>query len=442
MNEWQNLALAVLLVAMAEITNEIIIALFKVRNATTRFHIRLISLLSCFFVFLIVPLKVVELTILSDESEVLRGSSSVWGTRSAMMSFSYSTFALISLALVIIAVFCFLSMFVFSNRIVSRLLGCKPAADHRLLSVVEEVSREVGVTVKHVMISQKKHDAFVYGYPPSLAVGGDLLDILNDEELRIIIRHELYHVKGKDTLLKPMLTALCIIFLYNPMAWFLYRRLFIDRECCCDQKVLVSSHDTRTFLSLLLKVHDFTYQNPYSLAVHWMGSVNRIDSLFSHEKTRKIPVLVCLFFTLSSLFMGGTQLFEERYVEIEGSDLSIDSSALCPARVDNFSDYFSDLPLAEWHQKKIASQEVGIPLHESELVKLLSGPLTKGGVTIRMASRPIGRKPQFFGRNDIVSANCHLIIDIDPEGRLLVSLKQMQQEQQEISPIGEPNTPF
>jgi Zn-dependent protease with chaperone function len=205
MNEWQNLALAVLLVAMAEIANEMIIALFRVRNATTRFHIRLISLLSCFFVFLIVPLKMVELTILSDESEVFRSSSSVWGTRSAMVTFSYSTFALISLALVVAAVVCFVLMFVFSNRIVSRLLGCEPATDHRLLSVVEEVSREVGVTVKQVMISQKKHDAFVYGYPPSLAVGGDLLDILDDEELRIIIRHELYHIKGRDTLLKPVL---------------------------------------------------------------------------------------------------------------------------------------------------------------------------------------------------------------------------------------------
>ncbi|MBU7023527.1 MAG: hypothetical protein HXS40_05110, partial [Theionarchaea archaeon] len=76
MNEWQNLALAVILIVVAQFTNEGIIALLRVRNATTRFRIRLISLLSCFFVFLIVPFKVVELTILSRDIPLGSDSSS------------------------------------------------------------------------------------------------------------------------------------------------------------------------------------------------------------------------------------------------------------------------------------------------------------------------------------------------------------------------------
>lgn len=436
MNEWQNLALAVLLVVMAEIANEVMIALFRVKNATTRFRIRLISLLSCFFVFFIVPLKMVELTILGENMTAgdlsLIDPSYRWSARSAMVTSGYSGFGRVSVILLIVAVVCFVFIFLFSKYIVSRVLWCEPARDVRLLALVEDVSRELGVTVKQVMICWKKCDAFVYGYPPVLAVGKDLLDIVDEKELRIIIRHELHHVKGKDTLLKPMLTALCIIFTYNPFIWLLYKKLFADRECSCDQASITSSQDTRTFLSLLLKFHSLAYGNPHSLAVHWIGATHRVDSLFSYEKTRKIPVIVCFLVTFSSLFVGGTQLFEEQYVEIGSSVISFDA-VVYDYRVTDLVEYFSDLPLAELYQEKALKKEVEISLHENELSELLNAATLSGnGVTIKMATRPIGRKkPQTFEKDNIVDANCTLIIDIDVEGRLYVSIKTLKEQVQE-----------
>jgi hypothetical protein len=312
-------------------------------------------------------------------------------------------------------------MLLFSKQIIACVLECEPATDSRLLTVVRNVSSELGLSIKQVMVCKKKCDAFVYGYPPFLAVGKDLLDALDDSELRIIIRHELYHVKGRDTLLKPFLAALCIVFLYNPMSWFLYRRVFTDRECCADQASITCSQDTRTFLSLLLKFHSLACGTSCSLAVHWIGATNRIDSLLFAEKARKIPVFLCLFFTLSSLFVGGTQLFENQYVEINSSP-PLDSEAYGPQA--DFSGYFYDIPVAEWYNRKTSENEVSIPLQERDLRKLLSADeLAKGEITIRMATLPLGRRPQFFGRNDIVDGNCSLIIEIN-EGRLFVSIRQ------------------
>ncbi|MBU6996852.1 MAG: M48 family metalloprotease [Theionarchaea archaeon] len=424
MNEWQNLALAVTLIVVAQFTNEGIIALLKVRNATTRFRIRLISLLSCFFIFLFVPFKMVELTILSGEIPAGNASSSQidnWVARSATMTSTYSGFARASVVLLVAAVVCFVVMLLFSKQIVARVFECEPATDSRLLTVVNNVSSELGVSIKQVMVCKKKCDAFVYGYPPFLAVGKDLLDVVNDSELRIIIRHELYHIKGRDTLLKPVLAALCIIFLYNPMSWFLYNRVFTDRECCADQASITCTQDTRTFLSLLLKFHSLACGAPCSLAVHWIGATNRIDSLLSAEKSRKIPVFLCLFFTFSSLFVGGTQLFGNQYVEINSST-PLDPEAYGPQA--DFSGYFYDIPVAEWYNKTISETEVSIPLQERDLRKLLSADeLSRGEITIRMATLPLGRRPQFFGRNDIVDGNCNLIIELE-DGRLFVSIRQ------------------
>jgi beta-lactamase regulating signal transducer with metallopeptidase domain len=434
MNEWQNLALAVLLVVMAEIANEITIAVFRVRNATTRFRIRLISLLSCFFVFLVLPLKMIELIIPSGKSLITEEYTSLY-IGPAMLTSRLSRFAWISIILVIIAVLCFTVMLLFSKVVVSRLLQCEPATDPHLLALVEEVSSELGVNVKEIMICKTKCDAFVYGYPPSLAVGEGLLEMLNEEELRIVIRHELYHVKGKDTLMKPLVTALCILFLYNPMMWFLSRKLAADRECCADQAAVTSSQDTKTFLSLLLKFHDVT-KTPHSLAVHWLdsttvrwlGSTSHIDSIFSTEKTRKIPVLVCLFLTFSSLFVGGTHLVEERCVEIERSYSF--NSALYNAQVADVSVYFVDIPLVEWYQNQNQNQEmrdsrVGIPLQESELLELLKAcQYQDGGITIRLAALPLWRRRQLFDTADVdFDADCHLIINTDAEGHLYASIE-------------------
>ena len=421
MNEWQNLVLAVLLVVMVEIANEIMITLFRVKNATTRFRIRLISLLSCFFVFFIVPLRMLELTILGGNTPTgdlsLIDSSYRWSARSAMVTWEYSWFGRVSVILLVAAVVCCIFMFLFSKYIVSRVLWCEPAHDIRLLTAVEDVSRELGVTVKQVMVCWKKCDAFVYGYPPVLAVGKDLLDLVDDKELRIIIKHELHHIRAKDTLLKPVLTALCIIFMYNPMIWVLYKKLFTDRECSCDQASIASSQDTRTFLSLLLKFHNLAQGAPYSLAVRWMGATHRIDSLFSYEKTRKIPVIVCFFVTVSSLFVGGTQLFEEEYVEIGNFSLS----ALSYTNQKEAA-YFSDGPAAELYLEMASiKKEVEIPLRENEFSELLNAATLSGnGVTIKIATRPIGRKkPQTFKMVD----NCTLIINIDADGKFYVSIR-------------------
>lgn len=430
MSEWHNFAAAVLLVVMAEITNEVVIAFFRVRNAITRFRIRLISLFSCFFVFFVLPLKMIELFIPSGGHFLTDNNSYVMKGPITVAS-RFSQFAWISIVLLITAACCFVAMLLFSKVIVLRGLGCEPASDHYLLNLVEEVSRELGVRVKKVMICSEKSDAFVYGYPPTLAVGSDLLTVLDKKELRVVIRHELFHVKKGDTLLKPFFTALCIIFLYNPMVWFLYQRLFNDRECCADRGAITSASDIGVFLSALLKVHDLGAKR-YALAVHWMGATNRIDSVFSDEKVRKIPVVICLVLTLSSLFVGADQLFGEGYLEIESNgivtnNVSFDSTVTSHSQTANLSTYFLDLPLVEWYQSKNSSaQEVRIPISESELVEMLRNSMSSGEeITIRVVALPLGGMQLF--RDDVDSnAQCNFIINTDSEGKLFVIVEKIQ----------------
>lgn len=427
MNEWQNLIMAVLLVIGVEIVNEIIIALFKVRNAMTRFRIRLISLFSCFFVFLVLPLRMIEVIIPSKENLITGGTNSPFILEGPVMLASrFSRFAWISFILIMVGFGCFVLMFIFSELLIPRVLECVPTRDSSLLNMVKEESELLGVKVSNVMISKKKCDAFVFGYPPSLAIGNDLLDLLDTQELRIMIRHELYHIKGKDTLLKPLFTALCVFFVYNPMVWFLYEKIFSDREGCADQGTLVSSQDTRAFLSLLLKFHALKREGVHSLTVHWLGATRQIDNIFCGEKNRILPVFICMFLTLSSLFVGGTQLFADHYVEIGPTELHATPDYILPNTAT--PDYFLDTPLIKWYEEKNEQSDgVGILLQESELLELLkASEFSEHGVTLRLATLPMARQKQFFTEDHDIEfwSRCQLIIRSDG-GILMVTVRKI-----------------
>jgi Zn-dependent protease with chaperone function len=433
MNEWQNLMMAVLLVIAAEIANEMIIALFKVRNAVTRFRIRLISLFSCFFVFLVLPLRMIEVIIPARENLIPGGTNSPFLLEGPVMLASrFSRFAWISFVLIMLGGVCFIAMLLFSKILVPRLLECVPAQDPFLLDMVKEESRALGIHVDTVMISKKKCDAFVFGYPPSLAIGDELLELLNSQELRIMIRHELYHIKGRDTLLKPLFTALCILFVYNPMVWFLHEKIFSDRESCADQGALVSSQDTRAFLSLLLKFHNLKRERVHSLTVHWLGTTRQIDTLFCGEKNRLLPVFLCIVITFSSLFVGGTQLFADHYIEIGPTE--IDASSEYMASDFTNPDYFLDIPLIKWYEEKNEQADgVGILLQESELLELLkASEFSENGVTLRMATLPMARRKQFFTQAQDLEfwSRCQLIIHSDG-GNLIVKVRKVK----ELEPV-------
>jgi hypothetical protein len=97
--------------------------------------------------------------------------------------------------------------------------------------------------------------------------------------------------------------------------------------------------------------------------------------------------------------------------------------------------YFLDDPIAYLYWKKISQEEIELPLHESELKKLLqTSGFSSGEVTIRIAASPLSRKPVFFGRDEIAQTTCQLIIQVDPDGsRLYASIqRQVLPEKQNV----------
>ena len=75
---------------------------------------------------------------------------------------------------------------------------------------------------------------------------------MDDASQRLLLAHEVEHVRRRDTGMLMAGAALTALVPWNPVAWWLARRLRIAVELDCDARVLAAHPDVRRYADLLL----------------------------------------------------------------------------------------------------------------------------------------------------------------------------------------------
>lgn len=72
------------------------------------------------------------------------------------------------------------------------------------------------------------------------------------ERRRIVLKHELLHLKCWDPLLQILAQMVCALYWFNPLAWKAVHRALIERECACDDRVVTSGVSAGAYARTLL----------------------------------------------------------------------------------------------------------------------------------------------------------------------------------------------
>jgi len=97
---------------------------------------------------------------------------------------------------------------------------------------------------------------------------------LSEQQLRLIVAHELAHVQRLDPMVNALQIGVETLFFYHPAVWWLSRRVRIEREHCCDD-IAIAACDGRLEYAQALTTLE-TLRQPPTLALAANGGSLRL----------------------------------------------------------------------------------------------------------------------------------------------------------------------
>ena len=172
-------------------------------------------------------------------------------------------------------------------------------APPELQRVASQIAKRLGLVVTPTIYTTSAHLSpmlWWIGGRVRIFIPVDLLRELEAGQLRLILAHELAHARRRDHLVRWLEWLACVVFWWNPVAWWARRNLRAHEEVCCDALVLESlKPDPRTYANALLSVVE--YLAPAALRPPAMASeINsggflerRFKMIVSSNPIRKTP---------------------------------------------------------------------------------------------------------------------------------------------------------
>lgn len=174
-------------------------------------------------------------------------SSAAWPWRSIILAIWAAGVALLSLRILIA-----------SLRLSAAARRMQPVNDPALLDLLETCRQEMNLRQPVAMLAsdQVLVPSLMGFWQPRLLLPVNLLHELDRRELRLVLLHELAHVRRRDVAVNWLATLLQTLHWFNPALWVAFARLRADRELACDELVLsvARGQERRVYGQTILKL--------------------------------------------------------------------------------------------------------------------------------------------------------------------------------------------
>lgn len=112
--------------------------------------------------------------------------------------------------------------------------------DPGIAGLLEECRRKIHIKADPVLIESPaiQTPKVVGAIRPHIILPAGIIGTISRAELRFILLHELAHLQRRDLYINWVTTFLQIIHWFNPLIWYAFYQMRLDRELACDAYVL------------------------------------------------------------------------------------------------------------------------------------------------------------------------------------------------------------
>ncbi|MBU7021301.1 MAG: M48 family metalloprotease [Theionarchaea archaeon] len=294
---------------------ESIIRLTQIRCSSQKSRLYMVVLISCFFSILYAPflfnvqargdrLLLYVPNVLRELEITLKAGSSHWFGDTAILDFRFLMTVLLMVSLLFLVTTLFLSKYY-----IKRQFSAETCVNARLTHILETVCCSMNMKIPEVFLVEGVN-AFVVGVPAGLAVGKDLLRNTSDQELALILRHEMNHIKNHDNILKPLLVSLRIFLFMNPVIHILSRKITREREFLAD-RVSEIKKEKVLFLYAVVRLGELHIEKKRSILsitstpLIKSDFASRTDVLLSESRKSNMWLYLVSFWILVFLLITG-----------------------------------------------------------------------------------------------------------------------------------------
>lgn len=135
------------------------------------------------------------------------------------------------------------------------LRAATPVTGTSWTALLAECARDIGVARPvRLLRSRERTMPMTVGTRDPAVVIPATADAWSDDCRRAVLLHELAHVARLDCLTQTLAAAACALHWFNPGAWWVARRLRIERELACDDRVIAAGTQPREYAGHLLEI--------------------------------------------------------------------------------------------------------------------------------------------------------------------------------------------
>ena len=195
--------------------------------------------------------------------------------------------------------------------------SCMPVEDSKTHRLCRELCNHFEIKKQpDLLVSKFASSPLLTGaFKPRIVFPNKMLDSLDDNQLRLVIAHELSHLKRQDLWWSWIPTTVQVLFFFHPFVWAAKTRWLLSREMACDELVLsVTGKSATSYADALINVsacmskvgtQHFTktafgstcmVQTTFSLK-------RRIQAMKTFTKSNSISVHAAIAFGLTAMFV-------------------------------------------------------------------------------------------------------------------------------------------